>query len=270
MSKSLRAARSVSRLSSLFSNPIKAITRRQDPSNHSLIYVLLAPGVLKEEDPSIVTLLVSKVAVSDGIESVILLENIRPSSAFNFAQSNLTSKLAANTILIGVNTQALPQVIRQVQRIFQTHDFMLDRNDRQIFFWNMTIYTQVQAFQPAISQGLPGTCIVTVSIIPAPGQEADVDEWYRKQHLKLLSGTSPDLFLRSNRYIQTHDPNDEDSAGEHGALDNLAVHGFTSVKALFQNSIENGPIVEETEWGKRVLEGKNEVRRTVWEVRAVK
>jgi hypothetical protein len=109
-----------------------------------------------------------------------------------------------------------------------------------------------------------------VAIEPAAGQDDDVDAWYRREHLGMLS-TSP-LFLRCRRYTRIPDPSSPEPDGIQedritGTAKFLAVHYYTSVQELFDHSLTKGPIIDETAWTRRVMDNAKSVERTIWTLR---
>ena len=111
---------------------------------------------------------------------------------------------------------------------------------------------------------MSGKCVVAVALDPAPGQDADVDAWYRKEHLAMLA-TSP-LFLRCRRFKRILDPSTIDQSEGSAAAKFLAVHDYTSVQDLFDNSLTKGQLMEETDWTRRVMDNAKAVDRTIWTV----
>ena len=136
-------------------------------------------------------------------------------------------------------------------------------------------YSLIQTYEAPKRPGRPskGTCIVSVGISPAPGEEKALDHWYRSEHLDLMSENL--IFIRCTRY-RLMEPDEsrrasagidyEDEAEDERAPSFLALHEYVSHQALLDHAIEFGQLVPETEMSKRVFAGARKVERTIWEV----
>ena len=136
-------------------------------------------------------------------------------------------------------------------------------------------YSLIQTYEAPKRPGRPskGTCIVSVGISPAPGEEKALDHWYRSEHLDLMSENL--IFVRCTRY-RLMEPDEsrrasagidyEDEAEDERAPSFLALHEYVSHQALLDHAIEFGQLVPETEMSKRVFAGARKVERTIWEV----
>ena len=123
------------------------------------------------------------------------------------------------------------------------------------------VYEHVQSFEGQWQSKPVGSCIVAVAIEPAEGQDADLDAWYRKEHLKILAKAPS--FLRSTRYKLVH--------GHVDRLDDetpryLALHEYSSVKAILDHAVQKGSLAPETPWSARVLDNAKKVERTIWDM----
>jgi hypothetical protein len=136
-------------------------------------------------------------------------------------------------------------------------------------------YSLIQTYEAPRHPSRPakGTCIVSVGISPAAGEEKALDHWYRSEHLSLMSENL--IFIRCTRYrLLEPEESRRASAGvdyEGEAEDEkapcfLALHEYVSHQALLDHAIEFGQLVPETEMSRRVFAGARKVERTVWEV----
>jgi hypothetical protein len=146
-------------------------------------------------------------------------------------------------------------------------------------------YSLIQTYDAPRHPSRPakGTCIVSVGISPAAGEEKALDYWYRSEHLSLMSENL--IFIRCTRY-RLMEPDDgsrrasasaserkeslghdyEDEAEDERAPNFLALHEYVSHQALLDHAIEFGQLVPETEMSRRVFAGARKVERTIWEV----
>jgi hypothetical protein len=155
-------------------------------------------------------------------------------------------------------------------------------------------YSLIQTYEAPKHSSRPskGTCIVSVGISPAPGEERALDHWYRSEHLALMSENL--IFIRCMRYrlmepegglesrrqalsASEREASDrerkasvgvdfEDEAEDERAPSFLALHEYVSHQALLDHAIEFGQLVPETEMSRRVFKGARKVERTIWEV----
>ena len=123
-------------------------------------------------------------------------------------------------------------------------------------------YRLVQRFEGRHGSKVKGSCIVAVSILPAEGQESDVEQWYRTESLAALATTAP--FIRSTRYIQIPDPTREGAPGSRPRV--LALHEYTSSKALMEHAMQHRTGSEVTPWSKRIFATAIAVERTIWDI----
>lgn len=132
---------------------------------------------------------------------------------------------------------------------------------QHVFGTDIQTYELVQRFEGKKSSKEKGLCVVAIRIQPGEGQEAEVDAWYRREHLAMITATP--VIIRSTRYRLR-------SGLVHGANDSapllLALHECTSAQALLDYAIQHGRIVEETPWSKRVFDAAESVERTIWDI----
>ncbi|QDS75088.1 hypothetical protein FKW77_006968 [Venturia effusa] len=112
----------------------------------------------------------------------------------------------------------------------------------------------VQKFEGQIPKvGPRGKAMRSILVEPSEGGEVEFDEWYRKQHLDMLSMLPG--FRRTTRY---------ELAPDSTALDNcryLACHEFDT-KDYPSDVIE---LILGTEWSKKIMESVKKVVPDVWE-----
>jgi hypothetical protein len=144
-------------------------------------------------------------------------------------------------------------------------------------------YSLIQTYDAPRHPSRPakGTCIVSVGISPAAGEEKALDHWYRSEHLDLMSENL--IFIRCTRYrlLDTDEESRrasasdrkaslgngfEDEAEDERAPSFLALHEYVSHQALLDHAIEYGQLVPETEMSRRVFAGAKKVERTIWDV----
>jgi hypothetical protein len=137
-----------------------------------------------------------------------------------------------------------------------------DVDGRPRFGSEVRTYELVQRFECRRSTAkVRGSCLVAVLLHPAEDQEKDADDWYRNEHLDLLSAAP--VFLRSTRYrLRKGLIKGAEDAGP----TMLAIHECVSAQALLDYAIENGNIVPETPWSKQVFDAAISVQRTVWDI----
>lgn len=135
-----------------------------------------------------------------------------------------------------------------------------DGNQPRVFGTEARTYELVQRYEGRRGPKAKGSCIVAVLIEPAPGHEAEVEAWYRREHLALMAATP--THVRSTRYKLrmglVEGSNDD-------APSLLTLHECMSTKALLDHAIQYGQIVPETPWSKRIF-AANSVERTVWDI----
>ncbi|KAK4575401.1 hypothetical protein LTR86_001255 [Recurvomyces mirabilis] len=136
-----------------------------------------------------------------------------------------------------------------------------DGDQPRVFGTEVRTYELVQRYEGQGGPKARGTCVVAVLLEPAPGQESDVDSWYRREHLAKIAATP--VHIRTTRYrLRTglvHGAND-------GGPTMLALHECVSAQVLLDYAIQHGHIVKETPWSKRVFENALSVERTIWDV----
>ncbi|KAK5167794.1 uncharacterized protein LTR77_007493 [Saxophila tyrrhenica] len=239
-----------------------------EPQPHDcLIWVLLAPTSSEEPYKSqydaAVERLVTALRAEEGLWHVTHLVNQGPPSVPHCAPS-MIARASRGSLLVQAKPNDFGSTHPKLQSFLEHGNTAVEAGP--IVRWSINTYELVQNYEPRTSKSLTGTCVVTVSIQPSPGQETEVDSWYRKDTLPLLGATSPELFLRCRRYKRVETSGGSGQLGAGGSPEMLAVNEYLSVKALFQHALTKGPVVEETERSKRVLGGARKVERTVWEV----
>ncbi|KAK3088954.1 hypothetical protein LTR53_019866, partial [Teratosphaeriaceae sp. CCFEE 6253] len=72
-----------------------------------------------------------------------------------------------------------------------------DGDQIRIFGTEVKTYELVQRYEGKRGPKVRGSCTVAVLIEPAEGQEADIDAWYRREHLAMVAATP--VHIRSTR-----------------------------------------------------------------------
>jgi hypothetical protein len=117
---------------------------------------------------------------------------------------------------------------------------------------DMRTFTLTQKFDGQIPKtGARGQALRTVMI--EPGNDADFDEWYRKQHLDMLSMVPG--FRRSTRYQLSDQENKE------GHPRFIAMHEYDTADF----PVEAVKLVTGTEWSRKVLKEAKSFSGDVWE-----
>lgn len=259
--------KSMNRISSIFS-PSSASKLPESAPTH-LIWVLLASASKRPQYGDLysanVERLVTTISIEKGVHSVYYLQNAGP--AYTLSGSTATSPRASPvSLLVNVNDESsFRACLRKLRGLLDFGGFTEDEAGNQILHWSLATYASTQFQEPRRARDLVGKCVVTVVIEPTIGQVADVDAWYRKEHLAMLS-TSP-LFLRCRRYVRVLDPSTVDQSEGATAAKFLAVHDYTSVQDLLDHSLHKGQLVQETPWTRRVMDGTKAVERTIWTIR---
>nr|POE52166.1 hypothetical protein CFP56_52547 [Quercus suber] len=95
----------------------------------------------------------------------------------------------------------------------------------------------------------------------AEGQDAEIDDWYRNQHLAEIAATP--MFLRTTRYRLKPGlvPGTNDTAPR-----SLAIHECRSTQALLDHAMIHGKIVPESARSDRIFENALSVERQIWEI----
>ncbi|KAK3681887.1 hypothetical protein LTR37_020797 [Vermiconidia calcicola] len=208
--------------------------------------------------------LVKSLVTEKGVYSVTRLNNTSPGCTLSGSTAT-SAKLSPASLLVGVDWEVFRATVGKLRALFEFGDLVKDPvSGRRILHWSMSTYSLSQFYEPRRARDVEGKCTVAVAIEPSVGQDADVDAWYRKEHLAMLA-TSP-LFLRCRRYTRILDPSTVDQNDSAGEAKFLAVHDYSSVQDLFDHSLAKGPLIEETEWTKRVFDQAKSVERTIWTV----
>jgi len=119
---------------------------------------------------------------------------------------------------------------------------------------DMRPFVLLQKFEGQVAkEGPRGKALRTVLIEPAEGSDDEFDEWYRKQHLDMLSMVSG--FRRSTRYKLVP----ESAALGHPRY--LACHEYDDKNF----PLEQVKLVTGTEWSKKNLGSAKKFEGDVWE-----
>lgn len=127
--------------------------------------------------------------------------------------------------------------------------------------FDMRYYEHVQLFEPSGANAGVAKCVMAAAIEPGDATSAEeFDEWYRKQHLDMLSMT--DGYVRSNRYRLSSAVGNNGPVTSQGLPTWLALHEFDTL-SLPMDQI--GKTVA-TEWAKAMLGTAKIVEATVYEL----
>ena len=135
------------------------------------------------------------------------------------------------------------------------HSKVLGGNHHEMIEYGVSAWTKIQTFEPYDHTGQErGQTLVAVFVEPGDGanDEADLDAWYRKQHLDMLSMCRG--YRRSTRYCRY---GDADAGPRY-----LALHEY----ACEPEELPSEQILKtrETEWARDVLGKAKVFEREVW------
>ena len=269
----LRTRKSLGRISAFFSSSISfnGSSTKHDLSPSHLIWVLLSSAShgpqYADLYASSVDRLVKRLQSEKGIHSVTHLRNTSPTCTLSGSTAT-SAKSSPASLLVYVDSEAsFKATLQKLRALLEYGDIAKNARGTTVVHWTWSTYECIQVHEPRRAKAVKGQCIVMVAIEPASGQDDDVDAWYRREHLGMLS-TSP-LFLRCRRYTRIPDPSSPEPDGIQedgltGTAKFLAVHYYTSVQELFDHSLTKGPLVDETAWTRRVMDNAKSVERTIW------
>jgi hypothetical protein len=121
---------------------------------------------------------------------------------------------------------------------------------------DMAFFTLIQSFEGQIPKDGPrGKALRTVTV--EPSDDADFDDWYRRQHLDMLSMVPG--YRRSTRYKLADEKN------EAGRARFLALHEYDT-KEFPAEAVK---LVTGTEWSKKILGSAKSFGGDLWEEIAV-
>ncbi len=230
-----------------------------------MIWIFLSPTSSEDPDKahyrSTLERIRNALRMLENVLAVLHLTNVSP-TALPRGYSSVTARSSQDSLLVHARHEDTGTTLLEVNGLLEKANSTSATEG--LLRWSIKAYELTQVFEPRTSKGYNGSCMVTVSIEPGDSQSSDIDRWYRKEQLPMLGETSPALFLRCRRYRHIAETS-VDRGGP--TTDLLAVHEYRSVKALFQHSLDKGPVLEETEWSKKVLGNAKRVERTIWEVK---
>ncbi|KAJ9643940.1 hypothetical protein H2201_006571 [Coniosporium apollinis] len=137
-------------------------------------------------------------------------------------------------------------------------------------------YEQIQVFEPTSNPGYPKPKVqanngqhrprgmVMVTMEPGESAEDEIDEWYRKQHLDMLSMCRG--YRRSTRYKLAPEEYQFSENFQKSPQDQaryLALHEYSSAFDLPEDQIK---IVSGTEWSRKVIGNAKIFKRDIWEL----
>ncbi|KAJ9660888.1 hypothetical protein H2201_006780 [Coniosporium apollinis] len=118
-------------------------------------------------------------------------------------------------------------------------------------------YELMQRFEGQAAKPGRGTCIVAAANTPGVS-DAEFDEWYRKQHLDMLSMVRG--YRRSTRYKLVPTANERITPGGEDIPRYLALHEFDNADF----DMEQLRMCARTEWSKRVVGTYRQMWRDNW------
>ncbi|KAF2457049.1 hypothetical protein BDY21DRAFT_363985 [Lineolata rhizophorae] len=123
---------------------------------------------------------------------------------------------------------------------------------KEVMAMELRAYALVQRFEGQVERPGRARELITVAMEPAEGEDAerDFDEWYRKQHLDMLSMC--DGYCRTTRYKKL-----DDSTPRY-----IALHEYESTAYPPKEQLK---LVTGTEWSKKVIGTAKVFDRDVWE-----
>ena len=190
------------------------------------------------------------------------LQNTKPACTLSGSKA-ASAKASPASLLVYVDTdEAFHATLQKLMALLEYREIAKSADGTRILHWSLSTYACIQFHEPKRARDINGKCVVVVAMDPAAGQDEDVDAWYRKEHLSQLS--TSELFLRCRRCTRIMDPSSTKQDGIERGAKFLAVHDYSSVQDLFDHSLANGQLVEETEWTRRVMDGAKGVERTIW------
>ncbi|PSN60033.1 hypothetical protein BS50DRAFT_681867 [Corynespora cassiicola Philippines] len=134
---------------------------------------------------------------------------------------------------------------------------ILEEIFRQSIF-ETRFYEETQLFEPHGPPAQPAKFLISASLDPAQGGEAEFDNWYRTEHLDILSRVPG--FVRSRRYeVVQASVLDQFERKSADAPKYLALHEFSG-ELPWSELRASG----ETEWAKKVLGGLTKEEVGVW------
>lgn len=125
------------------------------------------------------------------------------------------------------------------------------RDHHELIDYGISAWTKLQDFDRPDSSSTAirrAKTLVAVTIDPQPGEEADVENWYEREHFAMLAQCPH--YVRGTRYQAL------------GGTKFLALHEWDcEPEGLPEEAIQE---TRETEWARRVLGGARGVEREVW------
>ena len=259
----LKHRKSLSRLAHLFD---KSPQSREDSSH--LVWILLSSANRGAQYRDIYDSRVNDIAtaLSDlaQVASVIRLNNTSPACSFN-GSTAASPRASPVSLLVKIDgkVSSLRSTLTIINDILDHGTIINQQGTTKILFYGLSFYKLSHAYSPRKSRKQKAKCMVSVAIEPSLGQEEDIDNWYRKEHLAMLASNS--LYLRCNRYERIATDSVGASSEGFGAKF-VALHEYTSVEDLFDHSLKKGPIIPETEWTRHILDRAKSVERTIWTI----
>lgn len=121
---------------------------------------------------------------------------------------------------------------------------------------DVVIYEELQRFEGQVPKtGNQGKILISVKMTPAEGADAEFDEWYRKQHLDMLSMVSG--YRRTTRWkLRPKQPGKKDDTPTY-----LALHEYDAIPPPEQMKLVVGTV-----WSKKIIGESKAFVRDVWEL----
>lgn len=121
---------------------------------------------------------------------------------------------------------------------------------------DVTLYEKTQEFEGQLPYegGNYAKFLTSVRVEPAEGTDEEFDEWYRKQHLDMLSTVKG--YRRSTRWKKSVAMSAASSAATY-----MALHEWEELPSAEQLKVVTG-----TEWSRKIIGGLKIMEREVWQL----
>nr|POE82362.1 hypothetical protein CFP56_72510 [Quercus suber] len=241
-------------------NFLSQLRRRSKDNIHEhegLVWISVWPleSTLGEDFQSIVTnLLIPKLLRSESVSLVWNVQNTRPGARGGDSRNGYKAYHGGPRALLTRFEDLNAAKSSTALRYFSNNDIQRRPSSRasraavEIFATELRTYEAVQRYE-----GLHGT--------KTEGQDAEIDDWYRNQHLAEIAATT--AFLRTTRYKLK--PELVSCANDH-APRFLAIHECRSTQALLEHAMTHGKIVPESPRSDRIFNTAISVERQIWEI----
>jgi hypothetical protein len=197
----------------------------------------------------------------DSIHLRDVLDSEVPDFALRYKQTNPSAAIQYTAIYHVPDLSAMENNPK-FANIPKTHDLLGGSKDwREELKHDIRAYELIQIFEgPVNSERLKGKrsgCFVTVFMEPKQGTDEDFDNWYRMQHLDMISMCKG--YVRTTRYKLLEGSAFNKREGE-GLPRYLAIHEYETTEV----PAEQLKVVTGTEWSRKVIGGARVFDRGVW------